>query len=279
MKDHIRVVEMLRDLAFIALAIILVITFSYITYQGGLGQLPEIQVREIASWYLRHTYNPEARNTWAASPEAVTAIIWDYRGLDTLFETVVFYGAVIGTLTLFRRIVGESDLLESRGMSIIVKRATALVTPVILITAFSTAFHGHLTPGGGFQGGAIASVAPLLLIVVFGKKYFEEKKITYSKLLSARNAALMGICIVPLILPLISLIKGGEAFIFQNQVKDVSTLSYPSFIFETPLGGSLFFFNFFEAIAVSAGFTLVFLTILSSLALMEKELEGKEYGY
>ncbi|WP_309493034.1 hydrogen gas-evolving membrane-bound hydrogenase subunit E [Candidatus Hecatella orcuttiae] len=36
---------------------------------------------------------------------SVQAIIWEYRGYDTLGETAVLFAAVLGVVTLFRRMV------------------------------------------------------------------------------------------------------------------------------------------------------------------------------
>jgi formate hydrogenlyase subunit 6/NADH:ubiquinone oxidoreductase subunit I len=35
------------------------------------------------------------------SPKAVTAIVWDFRGLDTYFETSVLFIAIAGLIALF----------------------------------------------------------------------------------------------------------------------------------------------------------------------------------
>ena len=39
-----------------------------------------------------------------------------------------------------------------RGMTLIVKCITQLMTPSIFILGIYVVFHGHLTPGGGFAG-------------------------------------------------------------------------------------------------------------------------------
>ncbi|MGC8974704.1 MAG: MnhB domain-containing protein [Thermoprotei archaeon] len=269
----------MRDIVFMSLLVVIILALTYLTYSGGLGDLPPQDIRVIARNYLNLTYNQEISWLWAASPEAVTAIVWDYRGLDTLFETVVFYGAILAALTLFRSISKIPEFVSSAGLSLIVKRVTAIVTLAILTVAASTALHGHLTPGGGFQGGAIASVAPLLLLVVFGKQFFIERKITYSKLLSLRNISLVLLGLNSVALVILGFLIGVGGFVFQNQAKAVSVLSYPSYLLDVPLGGSLFFFNLFEFLAVASGFTLVFTILLSRDDTLRKELEGEELGY
>lgn len=270
---------MLRDLVFTSLLVVIILALTYLTYSGGLGDLPPQDIRIIARNYLNLTYNQEIPWLWTASPEAVTAIVWDYRGLDTLFETVVFYGAILAALTLFRSIAKAPEFVSSTGLSLIVKRVTAIVTLAILTVAASTALHGHLTPGGGFQGGAIASVAPLLILVVFGKQFFIDRKITYGRMLFVRNISLALLGFTSVALLVLGFLIGVEGYIFQNQAKTVSTLSYPTHLLDVPLGGSLFFFNLFEFLAVASGFTLVFTILLSRDDTLRRELEGEEHGY
>jgi hypothetical protein len=89
------------------------------------------------------------------SPESVTSIVWDFRGLDTLFETMVFYLAIIGSIALARgyKLFMTRDIdWEKLGLSPIVKTVTRLTAPLIVVVAISIALHGHLTPGGGVPG-------------------------------------------------------------------------------------------------------------------------------
>ena len=54
------------------------------------------------------------------------------------------------------------------GMSVIVRTVTRFVYGLILVFGFYVIMHGHLTPGGGFQGGAVVASAFALLLVAFG---------------------------------------------------------------------------------------------------------------
>ena len=54
------------------------------------------------------------------------------------------------------------------GMSLIVRTITRLVYGLALVFGFYVIMHGHLTPGGGFQGGAVVASAFALLLVAFG---------------------------------------------------------------------------------------------------------------
>jgi multisubunit Na+/H+ antiporter MnhB subunit len=58
-----------------------------------------------------------------------------------------------------------------KGMTIIIKKVTQLMTGIIFIFGIYIVLHGHLTPGGGFGGGAIIAGAFYLLILAYGSDY------------------------------------------------------------------------------------------------------------
>ena len=53
-------------------------------------------------------------------------------------------------------------------MSKIVRTVTRFLYAFILVYGFYIIVHGHLTPGGGFQGGAVVASGFALLLVAFG---------------------------------------------------------------------------------------------------------------
>jgi len=53
-------------------------------------------------------------------------------------------------------------------MTKIVKIVSLIILNPIIIFGLYVISHGHLTPGGGFQGGAIMAGATVLMLVVFG---------------------------------------------------------------------------------------------------------------
>jgi len=59
-------------------------------------------------------------------------------------------------------------------MSKIVQTVTRLLTPAILTFGLYIIMHGHVTPGGGFQGGAAFASAVALLLVAFGSERVEH---------------------------------------------------------------------------------------------------------
>jgi multisubunit Na+/H+ antiporter MnhB subunit len=54
-----------------------------------------------------------------------------------------------------------------KGMTIIVKKTTRLISGLVFLYGIYIITHGHLTPGGGFAGGVIIAGSFILLILAF----------------------------------------------------------------------------------------------------------------
>lgn len=52
--------------------------------------------------------------------------------------------------------------------NVITKCGADFLTPFVLVYMFYVILHGHLSPGGGFQGGVIVASAALLLYLGYG---------------------------------------------------------------------------------------------------------------
>ena len=57
------------------------------------------------------------------------------------------------------------------GMTIIVKKITQLIAGLIFVFGLYIVLHGHLSPGGGFAGGALMAGAFILLVLSNGSAY------------------------------------------------------------------------------------------------------------
>ncbi|MEM0377980.1 MAG: Na(+)/H(+) antiporter subunit B [Thermosphaera sp.] len=251
----------MRSLFKILLIIFVVLGFSLLLTLASEYFIPGMEVRPLAIFYLSTTLNPWMQNLTANSPEAVTAIVWDYRGLDTLFETAVFYLALIAGISLARGISLKANPGKEGGLSVIVKSVTKITAPMIIAVGASIGLHGHLTPGGGFQGGATIAVIPLLIIIVFSIYYLLNRRVTKENMLMLRSIGLVGIGVTALAAFLTGLVLGESAYVFQNMAKPTSPVTFPATLNGFLISGSLWFFNFFEMIAVAAGFTIAFLLL------------------
>jgi multicomponent Na+:H+ antiporter subunit B len=87
----------------------------------------------------------------------VTSVLLGYRGLDTLGElTVLFVAATAAGLVLGQR---RADAPFDADAGFILRVAANLLFPFLIMLGAYIILHGHLTPGGGFQGGAILAAA------------------------------------------------------------------------------------------------------------------------
>ncbi len=106
----------------------------------------------------------------------VSSILASYRGYDTLGEITVIFCAAVGVLLLLGYHGDDGKNLEEPGdvaplkFHMILRVIVKLMTPIILMFGFYIQFHGEISPGGGFQAGALIASAFFLHALVFGLK-------------------------------------------------------------------------------------------------------------
>lgn len=115
----------------------------------------------VSKYYIDNTIND------IGAPNIVTAVTLLYRGFDTLGEIVILFTAALGVSMLF--FVKEKKRKVTNSANFIVRTGSRIIFPLILIAGAYIFMHGHLTPGGGFQGGALIATGFLLLYL----SYFE----------------------------------------------------------------------------------------------------------
>lgn len=76
-------------------------------------------------------------------------------------------------------------------IGLIVRSAGRLIVPFIFIFGFYIVTHGHLTPGGGFQGGAVIATGVALLLVCYYYRECMEKFIPVSSFKLVESAGLI----------------------------------------------------------------------------------------
>ena len=62
-----------------------------------------------------------------------------------------------------------------KGMTKIVKTISSIIFPFTMIFGLYVIVHGHLTPGGGFQGGAVVASSLAMIIVAYGSSWTMKK--------------------------------------------------------------------------------------------------------
>lgn len=106
--------------------------------------------------------------------DVVSAISFDYRGIDTLFEEFILFAAVTGISVILRPLADEArQLPEDQAPDRRIPRPSPAVgllgvvlSPLLVVIALETVTHGQLTPGGGFQGGVIMASALYVIYLV-----------------------------------------------------------------------------------------------------------------
>ena len=97
-----------------------------------------------------------------AAANVVTSIVMDYRAFDTLGEVMVLFTSLTGLLLLFPSFKRKEEASEP---GFIVKNGLVPLFLVVILVGAYVVLHGHLTPGGGFAGGAVIATGLLLLIL------------------------------------------------------------------------------------------------------------------
>jgi multicomponent Na+:H+ antiporter subunit B len=175
----------------------------------------------------------------------VTSVVVGYRGFDTLGEVTVLFTAAIGlgaVIGIYRK---KKVNRKVEPASLVVNTGCRFLFPIVLLVGTYIFIHGHLTPGGGFQGGAIIASAFLLMYLgCKGKRINENvskvvevmgglafiilgivgliigKDFLYNFLPHGEPAALMSAGIIPIIYMAIGLKVGSElAGIIDNLIE------------------------------------------------------------
>jgi multicomponent Na+:H+ antiporter subunit B len=137
--------------------------------------------------------------------DLVTALNFDIRAFDTLGEEFILFASVIGVVLILREIRGErmhphqqeADEHSFAGASEALRATALALIPALIALGTYVVVHGHLTPGGGFQGGVILAAGPL--VVFLAGRYLRMKVIAPHALaeladaLGAAGYALIGL--------------------------------------------------------------------------------------
>ena len=153
-----------------------------------LGYVPDSELNQTARYYADKT----AAETGAAN--IVAAIVITYRGLDTLGEvTVLFLAVAIVGLVLASNKQPGKTLHTQLPSGELLMIGVRLLVPLILLLGVYVFINGHLTPGGGFQGGAILASAVLLLLLGDPLKKFSHRLISVIESISGLVFVGMGV--------------------------------------------------------------------------------------
>ena len=144
-----------------------------VTLGAGLAGLPSFGSQLTSYARMLNELAPRQRHV----TDVVSAISFDYRGIDTLFEEFILLSAVTGISVLLRPLSDETrqlpeDKAPDRTIpppSPAVWLLAVFLSSLLVLIGIETVTHGLLTPGGGFQAGVI--LASGLYVVYLGTNY------------------------------------------------------------------------------------------------------------
>src|SRR6201986_4746646 len=156
---------------------------------AGLSGLPAFGSQTSAYARMLNELAPLQRHV----TDVVSAINFDYRGIDTLFEEFILLATVAGISVVLRRLSDETrqlpaDKAPDRAIpppSPAVWLLAVFLSSLLLLVGLNTVTHGTLTPGGGFQGGVV--LASALYVVYLGTNYRTVERFQPDLLLEASD--------------------------------------------------------------------------------------------
>ena len=165
-----------RVSAVVLCSVIMIALVLCASYLPKAGSPDNPSVNEVAERYVEQgTAETGVINT-------VTGMILNYRGFDTFGETCVLF--IASSCVMILLMVSEEKLkhlpknLEPKDDKIL-QYVARIIVPVLMIFGFYVIVNGHLSPGGGFSGGAIIGSGLILYSSAFGaekiRKFFNEK--------------------------------------------------------------------------------------------------------
>ncbi len=146
-------------------------------------------LNELAADYVEGSIND------LKAPNVVTSVIVTYRGLDTLGEVTVLFLATVGVGFLLK---GKNKDKIQVSASELLETTSSVLVAMIMVLGIYIFTHGHLTPGGGFQGGVVIASGFLLLLLSNVKTKMNHKVMHFVESLS--GIAYVGIGVTGLLL-------------------------------------------------------------------------------
>ena len=166
-------------------ALVLILTVSYMP---PTGEIYKPDNNEVSARYLEKGLEE------TGAVNAVAGMILDYRAFDTLGESHVLFVAAVAVMVLLRvdresknknqlgMLDLEDDTMYEPHHDAVLQKVAILLVPVIMLFGIYVVLNGHLSPGGGFSGGAIIGAALRLYLNAYGfvrtEKFFTEKVYT-----------------------------------------------------------------------------------------------------
>lgn len=173
-----------RVLSLVICLVLIVMLLMTVFYLPSIGDAQNPASNEVVERYIENGL----QETGAVN--IVTGMILDYRAFDTFGESNVLFIAACCVLILLRidvndaknnskaekaRIEAEmNDRLYEPKNDLILQKVAFFLVPFLMIFGIYIILNGHLSPGGGFSGGAVIGAGLILYLNAFGFKKTER---------------------------------------------------------------------------------------------------------
>jgi len=173
-----------RVLSLVICLVLIAMLLMTVFYLPSIGDAQNPASNEVVERYIENGL----QETGAVN--IVTGMILDYRAFDTFGESNVLFIAACCVLILLRidvddaknnskaekaRIEAEmNDRLYEPKNDLILQKVAFFLVPFLMIFGIYIILNGHLSPGGGFSGGAVIGAGLILYLNAFGFKKTER---------------------------------------------------------------------------------------------------------
>jgi multisubunit Na+/H+ antiporter MnhB subunit len=146
----------------------------------------------------------------------------------------------------------KKDKKDKKAKNIIIKCGCDFLLPITLVLGMYIILHGHLSPGGGFQGGVVVSAAVVLVFLAYGndgiKKTFAPDKMKVTENIGSLMYTFFG---------LLGILMGAN--FCRNAIFNVGN---PGDLYSS---GTIFWMNFSVGLKVMMGIGFMLIVMLKVL--------------
>lgn len=186
-RDFDIVYRLVAVISCIVFALVMLYVVSHLSEFGKANPM----MYEVANRYIEKGLEE------TGAVNIVAGMILDYRAFDTLGESFVLFTALICATILLRK---DSKSKEDEHPSIyyeyfdtsrdsILRAIGLMLVPCIMVFGIYVVLNGHISPGGGFSGGAIIGASLIILSSSLGFSK-ADTLLTYKRLNLLSFAAL-----------------------------------------------------------------------------------------
>lgn len=175
--------EIMGIVLCVLMVCVLLIAVSYLPPTGHADNPAN---NEVSRLYVEHGIE----DTGAVN--SVTGMILSYRAFDTFGETNVLFisGCCVMILLLLDHKAQKNSAIANDRFyepknDVILQQVARILVPIVFIFSIYVMLNGHLSPGGGFSGGAMMGAGMILYVCAFGfdktRRFFGERVYTSVK--------------------------------------------------------------------------------------------------